>query len=43
VKKSAKDKDYGSDMLDELNQEIKKVAAKLKSGFGMPEVDLDED
>lgn len=42
VKKSAKDKDYTSDMLDTLNADIKKVAAKLKSGFGMPEVDLDD-
>lgn len=43
VQRSAKDKSYSSDMLTELQNEIKKVAAKLKSGFGMPDVDLDDD
>jgi DNA-binding ferritin-like protein len=43
VRKTAKDKSYTSDMLTELHNEIKKVAAKLKSGFGMPDVELDED
>ena len=42
LKKDAKEKDYTSDMLVELNNEVKKVAAKLKSGLGMPEVDLDD-
>lgn len=42
VRSEAKSKDYSSDMLDELRSEIKKVSAKLKSGFGMPDMDGDD-
>lgn len=43
VRKDAKSKGYTSDMLDELHSEIKKIAVKLKSGFGMPDVELDDE